>query len=131
MPKVQTQSLFNFLRPATGVSGQVSLSDSDEESRLSPVCGERTFNLLRPLCGSRRFAGEDGDRSGDIESTERLLVLRLRYEPSVRCDECEDDESASEDPNEDNEAESGMLSSDEVEIVNSEAIEPEAGDSTS
>lgn len=37
LPSVQTHSRLLFLRPATGVSGQASLSDSEEESRLSPV----------------------------------------------------------------------------------------------
>jgi hypothetical protein len=40
-PSVQRQSLVRFRRPATGVSGQVSLSSSeDEESRFSPVRGD-------------------------------------------------------------------------------------------
>ena len=39
-PSVQRQSLVRFRRPATGVSGQESLSSSDEdESRLSPMRG--------------------------------------------------------------------------------------------
>jgi hypothetical protein len=37
VPSVQTHSRLLFLRPATGVSGQASLSDSEDESRLSPV----------------------------------------------------------------------------------------------
>lgn len=81
VPNVQTQSLFSFLRPATGVSGQVSLSDSDDESLFSPVRGDLavlTFGLLRPLLGSRRLAGEVGEREGDEESDEieRLFMLR-------------------------------------------------------
>lgn len=41
-PNVHTHSLRLFRRPATGVSGQESLSDSDdEESRFSPVLGAR------------------------------------------------------------------------------------------
>jgi len=38
--KVHTHSLRLFRRPATGVSGQASLSDSEDESRLSPVLGD-------------------------------------------------------------------------------------------
>jgi hypothetical protein len=40
-PSVQRQSLVRFRRPATGVSGQESLSSSEEEeSRFSPVRGD-------------------------------------------------------------------------------------------
>jgi hypothetical protein len=41
-PRVQTHSRRRFRRPATGVSGQESLSESDseDESRLSPTFGE-------------------------------------------------------------------------------------------
>jgi hypothetical protein len=46
-PKVQTQSLRRLRRPATGVSGTASLSDSEEDSRLSPVWGDRPFVLAR------------------------------------------------------------------------------------
>lgn len=42
-PSVQTHSRCFFLRPATGVSGQPSLSESD--SRLSPVRGDRRLIL--------------------------------------------------------------------------------------
>lgn len=79
VPSVHTQSLFSFLRPATGVSGQVSLSDSDDESLLSPVCGDLIFSLLRPRCGSRRFAGEGGERNGDVDSTETDKLFWLRF----------------------------------------------------
>jgi len=39
-PSVQTHSRCRFLRPATGVAGQVSLSSSSEDSRFSPARGE-------------------------------------------------------------------------------------------
>lgn len=48
----------------------------------------------------------------------------------MRCDECEDD-SDSEDPEGDDEAASAKLSSDEVEMVSSEAVESVSSDSTS
>lgn len=52
--KVHTHSLRRFRRPATGVSGQESLSDSDDESRFSPVRGECPFSLVRfSLCANR------------------------------------------------------------------------------
>ena len=35
--RVHTHSRLLFLRPATGVSGHASLSDSDDESLLSPA----------------------------------------------------------------------------------------------
>jgi hypothetical protein len=38
-PNVQTHSRRLFLRPATGVSGQESPSESEDESRLSPALG--------------------------------------------------------------------------------------------
>lgn len=44
-PRVHRQSLVLFRRPATGVSGQESLSSSeDEESRFSPIRGEAVRN---------------------------------------------------------------------------------------
>ena len=58
VPSVQTHSRLLFLRPATGVSGQASLSDSDEESRLSPVWALAFLGLMR--CGRRRL------RSGEV-----------------------------------------------------------------
>jgi hypothetical protein len=42
-PRVHLHCLCRFLRPATGVAGQLSLSSSDE-SRLSPVRGDLLFS---------------------------------------------------------------------------------------
>lgn len=39
-PSVHTHCLCRFLRPATGVAGQVSLSSSSDDSRFSPRCGD-------------------------------------------------------------------------------------------
>lgn len=75
-PSVQTQFLLRFRRPATGVSGQESLSDSDE-SRLSPIRGalgrgELSTDEKAELDGSEGawVDGEDG-MSAEALSTER------------------------------------------------------------
>jgi hypothetical protein len=132
VPSVHTQSLFNLRRPATGVSGQVSLSDSEDESRLSPVRGERILSLLRfILCGNRRFAGEVGDANDEGDSVDTEIVLILRYEPSDRWNECEEDVHSPEDSDEVNELGSDMLSSDDIESIESEIVEPDSCDSIS
>lgn len=47
-PSVHTHSRCLFLLPATGVSGQESLSDSEsDESLLSPALGYFVLNLAR------------------------------------------------------------------------------------
>lgn len=60
-PKVQCQSRLRFRRPATGVSGHESLSES-EESRLSPVRG--TFG--RGEVSSEAKAVVEGFSAGDV-----------------------------------------------------------------
>ena len=68
-PSVQRQSLVRFRRPAMGVSGQESLSSSDEdESRFSPVRG--------PLCRGELSAelGFSSDSCrGDMLALDELL----------------------------------------------------------
>ena len=66
-PRVQTHSRRRFRRPATGVSGQESLSDSDseEESRLSPTLGERNFSFDLPGRNDKRTADGGGEDNVD------------------------------------------------------------------
>jgi hypothetical protein len=84
-PRVHTHSRRRFRRPATGVSGQESLSESDseDESRLSPTFGEWNLSFDRPGRSDNRTADgggednadsvnddedDDSDRPGDAES---------------------------------------------------------------
>lgn len=61
-PSVHTHSLLLFLLPATGVSGQESLSDSEDESLLSPVCGDFVLDLIRSgTRGGRRTVPSEND----------------------------------------------------------------------
>jgi len=64
-PRVQTHSRRRFRRPATGVSGQESLSDSEDESRLSPSLGERNFSLDLPGRNDNRAEDGVGDDNAD------------------------------------------------------------------
>lgn len=72
-PKVHFQSLLRFRRPATGVSGQESLSDS-EESRLSPIRGPLGRGEL-----SREEKAElervGGERGEGTEAPEALVLM--------------------------------------------------------
>jgi hypothetical protein len=76
-PSVHLQSRLRFLRPATGVSGAESLSDS-EESRLSPVCGTRRRGEAfreekadRPNCSEELTADDDVPSEDDPEPIDR------------------------------------------------------------
>jgi hypothetical protein len=107
-PSVHTHSLRRLRRPATGVSGTVSLSDSDEESRLSPVRGDRPLILaLLSLCGKRWAEGRCAGRVSD-EDVDGKLAL----------------ESVSNDCEVDKEAD-GSLDSEKVEVVDSEEVASE------
>ena len=74
-PNVHTHSLRLFRRPATGVSGQESLSDSDdEESRFSPVLGARDLGDSSDVdsvgeldCSEADEGIGDGDAAEDVE----------------------------------------------------------------
>lgn len=74
-PSVHTHSLRLFRRPATGVSGQESLSDSDdEESRFSPVLGARNLGDSSEVdsageldCSEGDEGIGDGDPADDVE----------------------------------------------------------------
>ena len=74
-PNVHTHSLRLFRRPATGVSGQESLSDSDdEESRFSPVLGARDLGDSSDVdsvgeldCSEGDEGIGDGDTAEDVE----------------------------------------------------------------
>lgn len=74
-PNVHTHSLRLFRRPATGVSGQESLSDSDdEESRFSPVLGARDLGDSSDVdsvgeldCSEGDEGIGDGDAAEDVE----------------------------------------------------------------
>jgi hypothetical protein len=73
-PSVHFHSLLRFRRPATGVSGHESLSDS-EESRFSPVRAPPTLGELSiDDCteGLDCSDGEDGD--GDEEGIDSDLA---------------------------------------------------------
>jgi hypothetical protein len=66
VPRVQRQSRVRFRRPATGVSGQVSLSSSeDDESRLSPVRG--CFGRGELSSDVEEAAGLPGSASESVE----------------------------------------------------------------
>lgn len=101
-PRVQTQFLLRFRRPATGVSGQESLSDSDE-SRLSPIRGalsrgELSTDEKAELDGSEGdwVEGEDGASAG-VLSMERASDGFESVDSSVASEErVEVDDSSSE-----------------------------------
>jgi hypothetical protein len=81
VPRVQRQSRVRFRRPATGVSGQVSLSSSEEdESRLSPARG----------CLGRGELSRDvkegaglSDRGGDSDRDKLEEALELASDDTV------------------------------------------------
>lgn len=74
-PSVQTQFLLRFRRPATGVSGQESLSDSDE-SRLSPIRGP----LGRGELSMDEKAELDGSEGDWVEGEEGASAEALSME---------------------------------------------------
>lgn len=71
-PNVHTHSLRLFRRPATGVSGQESLSDSDdEESRFSPVLGARDLGDSSDVDSVGELDCSEGDEGiGDGDAVE-------------------------------------------------------------
>jgi hypothetical protein len=83
-PSVQRQSLVLFRRPAIGVSGQESLSSSDEdESRLSPVRGlfgrgelstdeKVELDFWRDSCSGDMLALEEEEK----EEEEEVLTIK-------------------------------------------------------
>lgn len=76
-PSVHVHCRCFFRRPATGVSGQTSLSDSDDESLLSPTCGELVLDLGRWGSRRRRCGCDRADRLG--------LITVSESDPSVGC----------------------------------------------
>jgi hypothetical protein len=106
-PSVQTHSLRRLRRPATGVSGTVSLSDSDEESRLSPVWGDLTLSLVRLSLWGIRWAGGGRAGNGSDEDVEGKLAL----------------ESVNNDSEVDKVVDGSLES--EVEVVDSEEVDSE------
>lgn len=73
-PNVHTHSLRLFRRPATGVSGQESLSDSDdEESRFSPVLGARDLGDSSDVDSVGELDCSEGDEGiGDGDAAEEV-----------------------------------------------------------
>lgn len=119
-PKVHTHCLFRFLRPATGVSGHLSLSDSDDESRLSPARGERPFNRVRPnRCGNLSAGRSDKSVEGlELDSVDIDCELDWEREGSLDSDEVDEGSSV-------------VVSSVETESVERVSVEEESGDSIS
>lgn len=72
-PRVHRQSRLRFRRPATGVSGQESLSDS-EESRLSPVRGPPGRG---EGCSEAKDELEDEDGIDSMGEAGFVLIERL------------------------------------------------------
>jgi len=108
--KVHTHSRRRLRRPATGVSGQESLSESDEdESRFSPVRGKRKllssdeFDKVGELdCSEAGGEEEDDDEVVSINAAEdadeeKMVVsdFSSKVEP-VSMEEIVDDEEAEE-----------------------------------
>lgn len=73
-PKVQRQSLLRLRLPATGVSGQESLSDS-EESRLSPARGPLGRGELSSDENAELDDAESDWREGEADTSDADLDL--------------------------------------------------------
>lgn len=125
-PNVHTHSRLLFRRPATGVSGQVSLSDSEDESRLSPVWGDRALNFVRLSRWGNRMTvrGADGATSDEdvdgrfaLASADSTCELESEAEGSLDSDDVE--------------VESAVVASEERESVERESVDVDWGDSMS
>ena len=95
-PRVHVHSRTRFRRPATGVSGHLSLSDSSDESRLSPVCGPFSFSLVLLLLCWPHLRGNCGLSFGIAspelldDSEVRVVVDEVGYKEEGRVgSECE------------------------------------------
>ena len=85
-PSVHRHCRCRFLRPATGVLGQVSLSSSSDDSRFSPVCGELTsFSLAL-----------SGFSSVRVSSFRSVVPVTYTGEGSSRVEIVDDEDSMSE-----------------------------------
>lgn len=113
-PNVHTHSLRLFRRPATGVSGQESLSDSDdEESRFSPVLGARDLG-----------DSSDVDSVGELDCSEGDEGIGDSDAADVELDDAEIDKDKDE-------GESGDgLDSDDVELLVVKLNDDDSDDST-
>ena len=92
-PRVHTQSRWRFLRPATGVAGQVSLSSSSEDSRFSPVRGDDFVPFLvvvtifapdlralpSPSTSSLLVSGGESSRVEMVETEDSMSEWRIVY----------------------------------------------------
>lgn len=99
-PSVHRQSLLRLRRPATGVSGQESLSDSDE-SRLSPARGplgrgELSNDEKAVELEVEGMESEDDDLDAGLVLMERVVVLVVSdsSEEVVASDEMVDTEDS-------------------------------------
>ncbi|KAL1606766.1 hypothetical protein SLS60_004173 [Paraconiothyrium brasiliense] len=75
-PSVHLQSLLRLRRPATGVSGQESLSDS-EESRLSPARGPLGRGEVCNEANEEVDEDEGMDSEGDAVETDFVLIDKV------------------------------------------------------
>ena len=114
-PNVHTHSLRLFRRPATGVSGQESLSDSDdEESRFSPVLGARDLGDSSDVDSVGELDCSEGDEGiGDGDAAE-----------DVELDDAEIDKDKDEGEGRDG------LNSDDVELFVVKVNDDDSDDST-
>lgn len=113
-PNVHTHSLRLFRRPATGVSGQESLSDSDdEESRFSPVLGARDLGDSSDVDSVGELGCSEGDEGiGDGDAVE-----------DVELDDAEIDKDQDEGESKDG------LDSDDVELFAIKVNDDDSDDS--
>ena len=93
-PRVHRQSLLRFRRPATGVSGHESLSDS-EESRLSPIRAPFGWGELPSEEKAGWTESEEGGAEGDFVLMDKVVVgsVSESSEDAVASDETEDSRS--------------------------------------
>jgi hypothetical protein len=92
-PRVHTHSRWRFLRPATGVAGQVSLSSSSDDSRFSPVRGDDDdvpflvvivfapdlSALPSPSASSLFVSGGESSRVEMVETEDSISEWRIVY----------------------------------------------------
>jgi len=69
--------------------------------------------------------GEDGEGNDEDDEVDVFLLLILRYEPSDRRGESEEDVESAEDSSEGNEVDSDMLPSDDNDSIDNESVELE------
>jgi hypothetical protein len=95
-PNVHFHSRVRFRRPATGVSGQASLSSSEDDSRLSPARGDfGRGELSSDKKDKLGLSGGDGDSESDgsafLEVSELVEFSSVEDEESVETVESRDD----------------------------------------